>query len=259
SDNLQIRGQPKDQISLQISLQIRSGTAMGTACAPSYANLYLGWWEENILPAITKDQYDTCIYSWHRYIDDILVFWLGSVDKFQKLVRDLNNNTIGLQLTHVIDSEHLVFLDLNITVLEDGKVETELFRKDTATNSLLNWTSYHPVKLKSGIPFGQYLRARRNCSTETSFQREANKLRTMFKQKGYPNRILKRAYQRALLINRSESLRSSRPKSETKITRCVGTYDLYWDKVQKIMTHNWPILQHDIDLADNIGNFPQIT
>ncbi|KAG9466758.1 hypothetical protein GDO78_016168 [Eleutherodactylus coqui] len=51
------------------------GTAMGTSCAPSYANLYLGWWEEKFV--YTNSEWSDKIILWLRFIDDILILWGG--------------------------------------------------------------------------------------------------------------------------------------------------------------------------------------
>ncbi|XP_063295340.1 serine/threonine-protein kinase N2-like [Pelobates fuscus] len=122
--------------------------------------------------------------------------WSGSVPAFEEFVKALNDNNINLKLTHVIDEHELVFLDLKILLQQDGTIQTELFRKATSTNSLLHWDSHHPYKLKASIPYGQYLRAWRNCSVDQTFYDECKILRSRFKELGYPNRVLKRAFQR---------------------------------------------------------------
>ncbi|CAH2282770.1 Hypothetical predicted protein, partial [Pelobates cultripes] len=98
------------------------------------------------------------------------------------------------------------FLDVTISITEDGTFHSTLYRKSTATNSLLHWTSHHPRSLKEVIPVGQYLRLRRNCSDIQDFTLKAKQLRQHFKEKGYPNRCLKKAYKRALQTERSDLL-----------------------------------------------------
>ncbi|XP_072006788.1 uncharacterized protein [Engystomops pustulosus] len=48
------------------------------------------------------------------------------------------------------------FLDLKIS-LHNNNLCMDLHRKDTATNSLLHYESFHPQHLKSGIPVGQFI------------------------------------------------------------------------------------------------------
>ncbi|CAH2321347.1 Hypothetical predicted protein, partial [Pelobates cultripes] len=77
-----------------------------------------------------------------------------------EFVKILNKNDFDLRFTSELGGNQINFLDITITIKEGGLVQTTLFKKHTATNSLLNWTSYHPQPLKAGIPIGQYLRLR---------------------------------------------------------------------------------------------------
>lgn len=54
-----------------------SGTAMGAKCAPSYANLFLGWWEETHVYN-TEDFKYPFVTHWFRFIDDILFLLTGT-------------------------------------------------------------------------------------------------------------------------------------------------------------------------------------
>uniref|UniRef100_A0A8C5QCQ3 Reverse transcriptase domain-containing protein n=1 Tax=Leptobrachium leishanense TaxID=445787 RepID=A0A8C5QCQ3_9ANUR len=123
-------------------LQTR-GTAMGTSCAPSYANLYLALWEETVVFTEKTKKYTTNVSKWFRYIDDIFLLWHGSENLLNEWLDELNTNNIGLTLTLVNSKEKLQFLDLMIEI-ENNTLQTKLYRKETSTNNLLNWESYHP-------------------------------------------------------------------------------------------------------------------
>ncbi|XP_078524347.1 uncharacterized protein LOC144797570 [Lissotriton helveticus] len=55
------------------------GTAMGTCFSPSFAGLYLGWWEELVVNNISH----FCDHAvlWVCYIDDIFCIWNGSEEQ----------------------------------------------------------------------------------------------------------------------------------------------------------------------------------
>ncbi|OCT57051.1 hypothetical protein XELAEV_18004055mg [Xenopus laevis] len=55
---------------------------------------------------------------------------------------------------------------------DDGKTT----RKPTATNTLLAASSHHPLSLIKGIPIGQFLHIRRNCTDEKTFEIQAKEL-----------------------------------------------------------------------------------
>ena len=50
-------------------LQI-NGTAMGTKMAPSYANIFMGKFEKQLLESSIESP-----LSWHRFIDDVDMKW----------------------------------------------------------------------------------------------------------------------------------------------------------------------------------------
>ncbi|KAJ1207704.1 hypothetical protein NDU88_003094, partial [Pleurodeles waltl] len=90
------------------------GTAMGTCFAPSYANLFMGWWEEQVAEEIT--QLDTNVVLWCCFIDDIFVIWRGDEEAAMQFVRDLNTNKCNLRFTEHLDSRRIEFLDVEISV-----------------------------------------------------------------------------------------------------------------------------------------------
>lgn len=56
----------------KIFLQIE-GVAIGTPCALSYANLYLGWREQQLLEDDTLPMHLCHVLTWHRYINTIFI------------------------------------------------------------------------------------------------------------------------------------------------------------------------------------------
>lgn len=159
---------------------------MGNPCALSYANLFLGRWEETIIFKDDQHPLFMKVGLWVQYIDDIFIIWNGSREEFCNLMDLININEIGLKFTFEIQEELLPFLDVLIQKTQNGDISTTVFRKPTATNSLLRWESDHPVPLKKGIPQGQFLRLQRNCSTIETFKKEARDLRKRFLERGYP-------------------------------------------------------------------------
>ena len=63
------------------------GCAMGTKCAPCYANIFMGYFEEqHIYPKITN-----IAHTYLRYIDDIFLIWTGNKEQFLTFIEDLKN------------------------------------------------------------------------------------------------------------------------------------------------------------------------
>lgn len=55
---------------------------MGTA----YACLHLGIWEEE--EVFDRPMYLGHVHKWLRYIDDVLVVWVGDIDSLHEFVAD---------------------------------------------------------------------------------------------------------------------------------------------------------------------------
>lgn len=184
---------------------------MGSPCAHSYANLYLGWWETSIVFGDNSPEGVDCVSLCSRYINDIFVVWQGSREQFLGYIENLNDNPLELRFTYNINQTSLAFLDVLIEKYPDGSLSTWVYRKPTATNSLLNWHSGHPMALKKGITRGQYLRLRRNCSSDQKFREQAIELRQRFTDRGYPDKVLRGSYKNVIKRARL-SLLSPRPK-----------------------------------------------
>ncbi|XP_077148181.1 uncharacterized protein LOC143808889 isoform X3 [Ranitomeya variabilis] len=125
----------------------KSGVAMGAKCAPAYANTFLGWWEEKFvypLPAFA-----THVHAWLRFIDDIFILWKGTEEDCVEFFNTLNSNPYNIYLTYSFSASEITFLDLRIFSHGNG-LATDLYRKPTATNSLLEFTSFHPWHTKLG-------------------------------------------------------------------------------------------------------------
>lgn len=133
--------------------------------------------------------------------------------EFKQFVAALNVNQLGLRFTSAIAPDKIPFLDIMILRSNFNTVETTLYRKPTATNSLLHRQSHHPTTLKKGIPTGQYLRLRHNCSSKTDFGTQAHDLRLWFLQKGYPDHILRKAFRKAVHSDRTQLLIPKKPKT----------------------------------------------
>ncbi|CAJ0965918.1 unnamed protein product [Ranitomeya imitator] len=171
-----------------------SGVAMGARCAPAVANLFLGWWEATMVYPL--EEFKRHVRYWSRYIDDLFFVWSGGYDECLNFIDLLNRNSHNIVLTHFLFPSTVTFLDLQV-MATDGVLTTKLFRKPTATNSLLDYRSFHPVHTKNGVPVGQFLRIRRNCTSDLDFHQEAHILTNRFKQRHYPRRSIATAFQRA--------------------------------------------------------------
>ncbi|KAJ1155753.1 hypothetical protein NDU88_008482 [Pleurodeles waltl] len=191
------------------------GTAMGTCFTPSFAYLFLGWWEETIFKDEERYPEANRAILWLRYIDDLFIIWKGTEEEAIHFEDKLNNNDLNIGLTYNISSSSIEFLDILIKISEHS-ITTELFRKNTAGNSLLHASSGHPDSLKWSIPYGELLRAKRISSTDEAFEAEQKEMSMRFKQRGYPEWVIRKAIDKTKGIKRSETLFDNTTKQEVE-------------------------------------------
>ena len=129
----------------------KCGTAMGTKMAPSYANLFMGFVEKDLLERAQKKP-----LVWYRYIDDIFFIWTHGQEELDVFFEFCNNNRHGLKFEITPESVSTVsipFLDIRI-ILRNLKLHTDLYVKPTDKFQYLNFQSSHPYHQKASLPYG---------------------------------------------------------------------------------------------------------
>ncbi|XP_056419563.1 uncharacterized protein LOC130361029 [Hyla sarda] len=124
------------------------------------------------------------LYTSIRHLDGIEA---GTSIELEEFIARLNCNSINIKLTYSIGKPSIDFLDIKIDVDEQGFITTDLFRKQTAANMVLHATSAHPRHLINNIPVGQYIRARRICSNDFNFEKQAKDLQGKKKNIVHPD------------------------------------------------------------------------
>ena len=198
------------------------------------------------------------IVMWLRFIDDMFLIGDGTDVEFEDNFEILKKNDICLDFTYEISDKEIVFLDTRIYIAE-GIIQTTLHRKETATNAILHAESHHPENLVWSIPYGEFLRIKRNCSEENEFKRHSNETRERLVKRKYPGKILDKCYSRALTKSRNDALQRAERKTENEKIRLITDYNVEARNLKKILLKNWNILKLDPTLKDIIGSEPSIT
>ena len=123
-----------------------NGTAMGTKMAPSYTNLFMGRLETQILERATNKP-----TVWWRYIDDVFTIWPHGEGCFKQYLEQINSMHPSIKFTAEWSYKSVLFLDVNVTIDEEGQLITDLYAKPTDTHLYLHWQSCHPRHCKSTI------------------------------------------------------------------------------------------------------------
>lgn len=159
-------------------LQIH-GTAMGKKYAPALANLYLKSFDNSA-------QQDFHIHpEWYfRFLDDVFFIWGGGVDNLVKFQKFLNNLIPDIEITLEYSEIQMPFLD-TMLYINDNKIQTRTYFKETDTHQLLHTSSYHPKHTTLGILKSQFIRFKRLSSTYNDYINTCHILFSYLQNRGY--------------------------------------------------------------------------
>ena len=222
-------------------LQI-GGTAMGTKLAPSFANLFMGYFEDKFVYS-----YHLQPFIWKRFIDDIFFVWTFGQSELDNFVTYLNNCHDTIKFTLEVSCSKINFLDITINFDKDGTVSTYLYCKPTDSHNYLLYSSEHPRHLLNGIPFSQFVRVKRLCSKPEDFRLNALMLITHFIRRGYPKHFVQKALEKADALDRDDLLNKETlmRRPDEKLPQkfyCVTTHNPLNPPLRQIITSNWDIL-----------------
>ena len=118
---------------------------MGTRAAPTYANIFMNRLETEMLENCPNHLREL-IFDWKRFIDDILLLFLGSYEELEELYSYLN----GYHPTMKFDrpefdktNNSTNFLDLQ-SKISGNKIISDLYRKVTDKPTVLLPNSSQP-------------------------------------------------------------------------------------------------------------------
>jgi hypothetical protein len=222
------------------------GVAMGTRSAPSIANIFMAFIEDQILQQAPGVNF---IYKkfWKRFIDDIFLIWTGTEQELITFLEFINtlHPTIKFTSTYDFQSRTVPFLDTSIKI-ERGTITSDLYRKPTHSAQYLLPSSTHPPHCTKNIPYSLAYRLLRICSDPETLKLRLEELREMLQQRGYSNNIITGAFTRLTTTNRQEALKKvSREKISNDKVTFVIPFDPRLPKISEIASRHFNLLKSD--------------
>ena len=223
---------------------------MGTKMGPSFACLFMGHLEEQVFQTYTGST--PLLYK--RFIDDCFGVAACPLPVLMEFMDFLANFHPSIKFTREVSTSSLPFLDIQVSILPDScRLSTSVYYKPTDSHTYLNFASSHPQSSKKGIPYSQFLRLRRLCSSDEDFETRAEEMAGFFTSQGYPADCVSNGLQKARNVPRLEALgrqqdRTTRPKNERPVLSI--TYHPHNIPIKNILVKNFHILQSDPDLKD---------
>ena len=223
-----------------------NGVAMGTKMGPNYANLFVGYVEEQIFNQFDGPKPEL----FGRYIDDCLGATSCTKEELEQFIA-------FVKFTWEISETSVTFLDINISV-QDNKLATSVHYKPTDSHSYLLYSSSHPSHVKDSIPYSQFLRLRRLCSEDSDFNSKCDEMSNFFSERGYSDSILSKALNRVQNVNRESALEPSASDNEERIHFTL-TFHPNNLAARNVVLRNFKILQSDPETAPIFPNPPLVS
>ena len=115
----------------------------------------------------------------------MIAFSSGQVLRTASTPSSIFSTTVTPTSSSLLRNHNTVdFLDTTV-FLANHQLRTDLFYKPTDSHNYLLYSSAHPNKCKDSIPYSQYLRIRRICSTISDYDRHMKMMTLHFLDRGY--------------------------------------------------------------------------
>ncbi|XP_077782763.1 uncharacterized protein LOC144327350 [Podarcis muralis] len=212
---------------------------MGTHMAPQYANIFMADLEQRFL-----NSYPLKPLLYLQYIDNIFIIWTHgqqTLDTFHQTFDDFHP-TINLTMNQSMQEIH--FLDTTIKI-QNGRIDTTLYRKPTDRQTNLHASSYHTKHTKQTIVYSQALRYSHICSNSTDRDSHLRDLQQTFLELNYPPEEVKQQ-----TFCKTDSKQSRTP--------LVTTYSSKVKTAHCIIRDLQPLLNNDSSLSQALGGRPFI-
>ena len=170
------------------------GVAMGSPLGPTFANIFLCYYEEKWLSSCPADIKPV---FYRRYVDDIFILFKDT-DHIERFKAFMNTRHPNMKFTSELEeNDVLPFLD--IKVIRSGlSFITYVYRKPTFSGMYTNYNSFLTEIYKTGLVCTLLFRLYTICSDWNLIHSEIEHMRTVMKRNAYPDRLLNKVIKRFL-------------------------------------------------------------
>ena len=204
------------------------GTSTGIKPAPSYADLVMGYLEIKLFNMLKSDLGNKVAqYFWRhfrRFLDDGQIMWDTRICDFSLILQRLNCLHPSIQFTAETDNTKLVFLNVTIIKTKTGFI-TEIYNKDTDSDTYLPWFSSHPRHCRENIPFNLARSVRALTDDEGTVRIKLDQLQARLRRCDYPQGLVSTAMQNAMLLTKDDLRTTSKDESDSRVIAFVHQYD----------------------------------
>lgn len=131
----------------------------------------LSIWKNEFYTTTKKTPFLPFIMSWKRYIDDVFLFWKGSVSTVLEFVRFLNEHFADWCFTLVHGSKEINLFGIIVTK-KDKYLSTSLYSNPIE----IHYFTLQVFSLKKGLPVSQVIRFKCICEIPEQYNYSKEKM-----------------------------------------------------------------------------------
>ena len=223
----------------------KKGCAMGTKCAPSYANIFMGWFERKFIFPVLTNLSDFYLH---------FLIWNGTKTEFDNFLKKINECHPSIKFEYEMSKTETNFLDTTVFKV-NNKLRTKLYVKSTDTQSYLHSKSEHPNSTKKSIACSQALRFNKICYNRSDLHNNCERLLNTLTKRSYNKTDTTTQINRVITIPRNELLNKIKTSNAERLPLTV-TYNRTLPDLKTIIDKNWHILQIEPKLKEIFAEPP---
>ena len=146
-------------------------------------------------------------------------FYSIKKEKTNEILQTINNTTENIKFTMEEEQNNQLasVFDILLTRTDNGTIQTQVYRKKTHTNQLLNYNSNHPTQHKISCIKTLFNRIDTHCNTEQAKQAERNYLYSTFIKNNYPRNFINKVLTKTPTTNnKSQNKQNQEPTVHLK-------------------------------------------
>ena len=212
---------------------------MGSPLSPIVVNLFMEDLETNALasaPSTPK--------IWKRFVDQVFTI-IQKADK-EAFLDHINSIDANIHFMYEDPKEDgsIPFLDMLIIPDEEGRLNTNVYRKPTHTDQYLHWDSHHAITSKYSVIGTLYHRARRVCFNPDQLQNEEKHLFKSLNKCKFPNWALNRL---KIKSQTSAQKKNNQNSKKSALNNIRGPKHILWSHTIR------GLVRASRELAENMG------
>jgi hypothetical protein len=167
-----------------------SGTAMGTNGAPSFANLFMLFFEMKFILNRNFAYSNAFLKFYRRYIDDAFVVWAGPRFGLEAFLAKIGKNwSKSISIESTISDREVNYLDISIMYNGSESLAMKPYDKPMNAHCYTSPASFVPYNAKYGWIYGETMRLCRNSTYAEDFNEAIQAFKLHLENRKYDDEI----------------------------------------------------------------------